>query len=53
MCACPRDKVIETYVGVRTLKEGGVLVGLCVGVGGKDHFFYLCVFVGGGGVDFR
>ena len=23
MCACPRDKVIETYVGVRTLQERG------------------------------
>ena len=23
MCACPRDKVIETYIGVWTLEERG------------------------------
>ena len=31
MCACPRDKVIETYIGVRTdfRREGGVNVLVC------------------------
>ena len=36
MCACPRDKVIETYVGVRTLQERGVLMCSCVRVWGRD-----------------
>ena len=27
MCACPRNKVIETYIGVRTLEERGVFGG--------------------------
>ena len=34
MCACPRDKVIETYIWVRTLEEKGgvnVLVCSCLG----------------------
>ena len=34
MCACSRDKVIETYNGVRTLEERGgvnVLVCSCLG----------------------
>ena len=59
MCACPRDKVIETYVGVRTLQERGVLMCSCVGVWG-DRTTSLCVWgrrgVGGGrrgGVGFR
>ena len=38
MCACPRDKVIETYVGVRTLQEIGVLMCSCVGVWGENDF---------------
>ena len=41
MCACPRDKVIETYVGVRTLQERGVLMCSCVGVWGRERL--LCV----------
>ena len=41
MCACPRDKVIETYIGVRTLEERGVLMCLCVGVWGRERL--LCV----------
>ena len=44
MCACPRDKVIETYVGVRTLQERGVLMCSCVGVWGENDFS-LCVCV--------
>ena len=56
MCACPRDKVIETYVGVRTLQERGVLMCSCVGVWGRERLLYVCVCVvgvqgcGGGGV---
>ena len=42
MCACPRDKVIETYVGVRTLQERGVLMCSCVGVWGRERL--LCVW---------
>ena len=42
MCACPRDKVIETYIGVRTLEERGVLMCSCVGVWGENDF-YVCV----------
>ena len=55
MCACPRDKVIETYVGVRTLEERGVLMCSCVGVWGRERLLYVCVCVcgGGRGVDFR
>lgn len=59
MCACPRDKVIETYVGVRTLQERGVLMCSCVGVWGRERLLYVCVCVvvvvvgGGGGGDFR
>ena len=55
MCACPRDKVIETYVGVRTLEERGVLMCSCVGVWGRERLLYVCVCGGGGGggVDFR
>ena len=45
MCACPRDKVIETYIGVQTLEERGVLMCSCVGVWGRERL--LCV--GGGG----
>ena len=55
MCACPRDKVVETYVRVRTLQERGVLMCSCVGVWG-ERTTSLCVCVcggGGGGVDFR
>ena len=44
MCACPRDKVIETYVGVRTLQERGVLMCSCVGVWGRKRL--LCVWGG-------
>ena len=45
MCACPRDKVIETYIGVRTLEErGGVNVLVCSCLGGEND-----VCVGGGG----
>ena len=51
MCACPRDKVIETYVGVRTLQERGVLMCSCVGVWGRERLLSLCVCVCGvGGV---
>ena len=56
MCACPRGKVIETYVGVRTLQERGVLMCSCVGVCGRERLLCVCVCVrggGGGGVDFR
>ena len=49
MCACPRDKVIETYVGVRTLQERGVLMCSCVGVWGRERLLYMCVCVCGGG----
>ena len=35
MCASSRDKVIETYIGVRTLEERGVLMCSCVGVWGR------------------
>ena len=49
MCACPRDKVIETYVGVRTLQERGVLMCSCVGVWGRERLLYVCVCVCGGG----
>ena len=52
MCACPRDKVIETYVGVRTLQERGVLMCSCVGVWGRERLLSLsvcvCVWWGGG-----
>ena len=41
MCACPRDKVIETYVGVRTLQERGVLMSSCVGVWGRERLLSL------------
>ena len=47
ICACPRDKVIETYVGVRTLEERGVLMCSCVGVWGRERL--LCVWGGGEG----
>ena len=50
MCACPRDKVIETYVGVRTLQERGVLMCSCVGVWGRERLLYVCVCVVGGGL---
>ena len=43
MCACPRDKVIETYVGFRTLQERGVLMCSCVGVWGRGRLLYVCV----------
>ena len=49
MCACPRDKVIETYVGVRTLQERGVLMCSCVGVWGRERLLYVCVGRGEGG----
>ena len=42
MCACPRDKVIETYVGVRTLQERGVLMCSCVGVWGRERLLSVC-----------
>ena len=45
MCACPGDKVIETYVGVRTLQERGVLMCSCVGVWGRERLLYVCVCV--------
>ena len=45
MCACPRDKVIETYIGVRTLEErGGVNVLVCSCLGERTA----CVSGGGG-----
>ena len=43
----PRDKVIETYVGVRTLQERGVLMCSCVGVWGRERL--LCVWRRRGG----
>ena len=46
ICACPRDKVIETYIGVRTLEERGVLMCSCVGVWGRERLLSVC---GGGG----
>ena len=49
MCACPGDKVIETYIGVRTLEERGVLMCSCVGVWGRERLLCVCV-CGGGGV---
>ena len=49
MCACPGDKVIETYVGVRTLQERGVLMCSCVGVWGRDRLLYVCGGDEGGG----
>ena len=50
MCACPRDKVIETYVGVWTLQERGVLMCSCVGVWGRERLLSLCVGGDEGGV---
>ena len=41
MCACQRDKVIETYIGVWTLEERGVLVSSCVHVWGRERLFYV------------
>lgn len=49
MCACPRDKVIETYVGVRTLQERGVLMCSCVGVWGRERLLHVCVVGDEGG----
>lgn len=49
MCACPRDKVIETYVGVRTLQERGVLMCSSFGVWERERLLYVCVCVRGGG----
>ena len=49
MCECARDKVIETYIGVQTLEEIGVLMCSCVGVWGREQLLSLCVCVGGGG----
>ena len=46
MCACPRDKVIETYIGVRTLEERGVLMCSCVGVWGRERLLSVCGGVG-------
>jgi hypothetical protein len=46
MCACPRDKVIETYIGVRTLEERGVLMCSCVGVWGRERLLCVCGGVG-------
>ena len=48
MCACPRDKVIETYIGVRTLEERGVLMCSCVGVWGRERLLYVCGGARGG-----
>ena len=53
MCACPRDKVIETYIGVRTLQERDVNVLVCWCLGERTTSLYVCVCVVGGGVDFR
>ena len=47
MRAWPRDKVIETYIGVRTLEERGVLMCSCVGVWGREQL--LCVWGGNEG----
>ena len=49
MCACPRDKVIETYVVVQTLEERGVLFARVLVFGGENDFS-MC---GCGGVDLR
>ena len=49
MCACPRDKVIETYIGVRTLEERGVLMCSCVGVWGRERLLCVCGGDEGGG----
>ena len=51
MCACPRDKVIETYIGVRTLEERGELMCSCVGVWGRERLLY--VFAGRGGLQIK
>ena len=49
MCACPRDKVIETYIGVWTLEEkGGVNVLVCWCLG--ERTTSLCGCGGRGGV---
>ena len=53
MCACLGDKVIETYIGVRTLEEIGVLCAHMLVFGGDNDF---CVGMGGdegGGAGFR
>ena len=53
MCACPRDKVIETYVGVRTLQERRVLMCSCVGVWGRERLLYVCEGGGEGGLQIK
>ena len=50
MCACPRDKVIETYVGVWTLQERGVLMCSGVGVWGRERLLYVWGRRGVGGL---
>ena len=50
MCACPRDKVIETYIGVRTLEERGVLMCSCVGIWGRERLLSVCGSDEGGGL---
>ena len=42
-------KVIDTYIGVRTLEERGVLMCSCVGVWGRERLLYVCVCVWWGG----
>ena len=54
MCACPRDQVIETYVGVRITRERGVNVLVCWCLGERMTSLSLSVCVcSGGGLDFR
>ena len=47
----PKKKLIETYIGVWTLQERGVLMCSCVGVWGRERLLSLslCVCVVGGG----
>ena len=48
MCTCPRDKVIETYIGVQTLEERGVLICSCVRVWGENDLYVWLGDEGGG-----
>ena len=41
--------MIETYIGVRTLEERGVLMCSCVGVWGRERLLSMCVCVCGWG----
>ena len=49
VCMLERQ-VIETYIGVRTLEERGVLMCSCVGVWGRERLLYVCVGGARGGL---